>query len=103
MRTEANRRKENLPPADLMHIAFIEQIKMATTAHLAFSAYYRYPIEEKLAHIKAKTLVRGDGIAEMIPDAIEWHPSLSGDPMTSDPEVVASFANDINAFLSETD
>jgi len=102
-RTEGNRRRQNLPSADLMHIAFIEQVKMATTAHWAFSAYYRYPIEEKLGQIKAKTLVRGDSIAKMIPNAIDWDPALKGDPMTSDPEVVSEFANQINAFLCEAD
>ncbi len=100
-RTEANRRKKDLPPAELMHIAFIEQVKMATTAHLAFSAYYRYPIEEKLAQIKAKTLVRGDGIAEKIPGAVDWDLALKGDPLTSDPDTVVAFAEQINAFLDE--
>ncbi len=98
-RKEENRRKKDLPPAELMHIAYIEQVKMATTAHLAFSAYYRYPIEEKLGQIKAKTLVRGDDIAPMIPDAEEWDPILKGDPLTSTPEAVAAFADQMNAFL----
>ena len=98
-RKEENRRKKDLPPAELMHVAFIEQMKMATTAHLAFSAYYRYPVEEKLGLIKAKTLVRGDGIAPMIPNATDWDPVLKGDPLTSPPDAVAAFADQINVFL----
>ena len=100
-RTADSMHNVDLPPAELMHIAFIEQMKMAATAHKAFSAYYRYPIEEKLAQIKAKTLVRGDGIAEMIPNAKDWDPMLKRDPLTSDPKLVADLANQMIAFLDE--
>lgn len=99
--TAANMRKTDLPPADLMHVAFIEQVKMATTAHKAFSAYYRYPIEEKLGQIKAKTLVRGDGIADLIPNARDWDPALKGDPMTADPVLVNTFAAQLVEFMDE--
>lgn len=98
-RSAAAMRKTDLPPAELMHIAFIEQVKMATTAYKAFSAYYRYPIEEKLSQVQAQTLVRGDGIAEMMPNAEEWDPALKGDPLTSDPELVEDFAAQMTAFL----
>jgi len=97
--TAASMRKTGLPNADLMHVAFIEQVKMATTAYKAFSAYYRYPIREKLGQIKAKTLVRGDGIAEMIANAEEWDPALKGDPLTSTPELVTAFAAQMADFM----
>lgn len=98
-RKAENMRNTNLPTADLMHIAFIEQVKMATTAHLAFAAYYRYPIEEKLPHIKAKTMVRGEDALALIPDSIAWTPAMTGDPLTATPEEVAAYAAQMAAFL----
>jgi pimeloyl-ACP methyl ester carboxylesterase len=100
-RTAANMRPYGLPTAGLMHIAFIEQVKMATTAHLAFAAYYRYPLEEKLKHITAKTLVRGDDALKLIPDSIEWVPAMTRDPLTAPPEDVAAYAAQMVAFMDE--
>lgn len=98
-RKAENMRKTPMPPADLMHIAFIEQIKMATTAHKAFAAYYQYPIEEKLPLIKAKTLVRGEDALTLIPDATEWTPALTGDPLTSKREDVEAYAQQMVDFI----
>ncbi len=98
-RKAENMRKTNLPPADLMHIAFIEQIKMATTAHLAFAAYYRYPVEDKLPRIKAKTMVRGEDALALIPDATEWIPAMTRDPLTATAEEVSSYASQMVEFL----
>ena len=98
-RKAENMRRKDLPPADLMHIAFIEQVKMATTAHKAFAAYYAYDIEDKLPLIKAKTLVRGDEAMALIPDATPWNPAMTGDPLTSTSEDVKAFADQIIAFL----
>lgn len=94
-----NMRKTALPSAELMHIAYTEQVKMATTQHLAFAAYYRYPIEDKLAKIKAKTMVRGEDALALIPDATEWIPKMAGDPLTSDPLDVQAHAEQMAAFL----
>ncbi|MBT6959585.1 MAG: hypothetical protein HOA00_00440, partial [Rhodospirillaceae bacterium] len=89
----------DLPPAELMHIAFVEQVKMATTQHLAFAAYYRYPIEEKLKAIKAKSFVRGDDVLALIPDVVEWVPAMTRDPLTASPNEVAAYAAQMVAFL----
>lgn len=98
-RKAENVRKTNLPSAELMHIAYIEQVKMATTQHLAFAAYYQYPIEEKLCQIQAKTLVRGQEALSLIPDATDWAPKLKGDPLTSDLADVKAQADQMVAFL----
>jgi len=98
-RKAENMRRKDLPSADLMHVAFVEQVKMATTAYKAFAAYYAYDIEHKLAEIKAKTLVRGDEAVELIPDATPWDPAMTGDPLTSPAEDVRAFADQIIAFL----
>jgi len=98
-RKAENMRKTKLPPAELMHIAYIEQVKMAATQHLAFAAYYRYPIEDKLRQIKAKTFVRGEEALALIPDATEWIPKLTGDPLTSDPKDVKAHAHQMLDFL----
>jgi pimeloyl-ACP methyl ester carboxylesterase len=98
-RNAENMRKTNLPSADLMHIAFTEQVKMATTQHLAFAAYYRYPIEDKLKQIKAKSFVRGDDVFALIPDVIEWVPAMTRDPLTASPDDVAAYAAQMCGFL----
>lgn len=98
-RKAENMRKTTLPSAELMHIAYTEQVKMATTQHLAFAAYYRYPIEEKLERIKAKTMVRGEDALARIPDATEWIPKMTGDPLTSDPLDVQAHAKQMADFL----
>lgn len=98
-RKAENMRKTRLPSADLMHVAYVEQVKMATTQHLAFAAYYRYPVEEKLSQIQAKTLVRGEDALALIPDATEWIPKMTGDPLTSDSADVSAHAKQLVAFL----
>lgn len=98
-RKAENMRKTTLPPADLMHIAYTEQVKMATTQHLAFAAYYRYPIEDKLGQIQAKTYVLGEDALRLIPDATEWIPKLTGDPLTSDPSDVKAHAKQMADIL----
>lgn len=98
-RTAENMRNTPLPSADLMHIAFIEQVKMATTAHKAFAAYYSYPIEDKLPLIKAKTLARGEDALALIPDVTEWKPAMTGDPLTAKPEDVQAYAKQMTKFM----
>ncbi len=98
-RKAENMRRKDLPPAELMHVAFVEQVKMAATAYKAFAAYYAYDIEDKLPQIKAKTLVRGDEAVALIPDATAWDPAMTGDPLTSDPQDVHAFAAQIIEFL----
>jgi len=98
-RKAENMRRKDLPAAELMHIAFIEQVKMATTAYKAFAAYYAYDIEDKLPLIKAKTLVRGDEAVALIQDATSWSPAMTGDPLTSAPDEVRAFADQILEFL----
>jgi pimeloyl-ACP methyl ester carboxylesterase len=100
-RKAENMRRKDLPDAELMHIAFVEQMKMATTAYKAFAAYYAYDIEGKLPQIKAKTLVRGDEAVALIPEATPWDPAMTGDPLTSDPGQVRAFAAQILDFLKD--
>ena len=100
-RKAENKRNTPLPPADLMHIAFIEQVKMATTAHKAFAAYYSYAIEEKLPLIQAKTLARGEDALALIPNVIEWNPAMTGDPLTAKPEEVEAYAQQMTDFMDD--
>ncbi|MCB2108181.1 MAG: alpha/beta fold hydrolase [Rhodobacteraceae bacterium] len=94
----ANMRKADLPPAELMHMSFVEHIKMCATSHKAFTAYYDYPITEKMGQLKVKTMCRPDTVA-MIPGAVAWTPVYDGDLMQGTPEQLAGLAAQISAFL----
>ncbi len=96
--TAANMRKADLPSADLLHLSFVEHMKMCATSHKAFTAYYDYPTAERLAQLNVKTMARPD-TAKLIPGAVEWTPSFDGDSMQAPPAALAGLAAQIAAFL----
>jgi len=87
----AHLRKVDLPPAEIMHISFVEHLKMCATAHKAFTAYWNYPIAEKLGLLKVPTLCRAE-TAAFVPGAKIWAPAFAGDPLTATAEQLAALA-----------
>jgi pimeloyl-ACP methyl ester carboxylesterase len=96
--TAANLRKADLPPAELLHLSFVEHIKMCPTSHKAFTAYYDYPTADMLPRLMVKTMARPD-TARLIPGAVEWTPCFDGDSMQAKPEDLAALAAQISVFL----
>lgn len=96
--TAAAMRKTDLPPANILHLSFVEHIKMCATSHKAFTAYYDYPITEKLGQLTVPTMVRPDTVG-MVPGAASWMPSFDGDILQATPEQLAGLAAQITAFL----
>ena len=70
---DENLRGRGLPSADILHVAFTEQVKMATTMHQAFDAYWAYPLAENLPKLEVRTYVtqRDQG---RVPQAQVWSP-----------------------------
>ena len=98
--TAANMRNADLPPAELLHMSFVEHIKMCTTSHKAFTAYYNYPTADMLPTLKVKTMARPD-TAKLIPGATEWTPSFDGDSMLAPPGALEGLATQIAVFLDQ--
>lgn len=96
--TAANLRKADLPPAALLHLSFVEHIKMCATSHKAFTAYYNYLIADELTRLAVPTLARPD-TAKLIPNAKEWVPSFDGNSMQASEASLAGLAAQIDAFL----
>jgi pimeloyl-ACP methyl ester carboxylesterase len=90
-RDAAHMRKVDLPSAELLHVSFIEHIKMCATSHKAFTAYWNYPIAEKLKGLSVPVLCRAE-TAAFIPGAKTWAPSFEGDPLTAKPEQLSGLA-----------
>jgi pimeloyl-ACP methyl ester carboxylesterase len=94
----ANVRKADLPSAEILHISFVEHIKMCATSHLAFTAYWNYPVAAALARLTVPTLARDD-TAPLIPGADIW--TVEGDvsPMTATPAQLQAVAAPVVAWL----
>jgi pimeloyl-ACP methyl ester carboxylesterase len=94
----AHMRKVDLPSADVLHMSFVEHIKMCATSHKAFTAYWNYPIAEKLAALKVPTLCRAE-TAALVTGAETWAPSFEGDPLTAKPAALAGLVDPVLSFL----
>jgi pimeloyl-ACP methyl ester carboxylesterase len=95
-----NLRGKGLPPADILHQAFTEQVKMAPTMHLAFDAYWRYPIKDKLPRVQVPTLARDDVVA-LLPGARVWTPVIRGNVVEAAEDNLRAFAAQIGAYLDD--
>jgi len=87
----AHMRKSDLPPAEIMHVSFVEHIKMCKTSHKAFTAYWNYPIAEKLKGIDVPVMCRVE-TAGFVANATTWVPPFEGDPLTAQPGQITSLA-----------
>jgi pimeloyl-ACP methyl ester carboxylesterase len=96
----ANLRGRGMAPAEIMHIAFTEQVKMATTSYLAFDAYWRYPLEERLAGVKVRTTARDDGV-NILRAATLWNPKLAGDVIEASEPELRQFAAEVHRQLDK--
>ncbi len=90
----AHMRKIELPSAELMHVSFVEHIKMCATSHKAFSAYWNYPIAQKLPGLKVPVMCRAD-TAGFIPGAKVWSPNFEGDPLIAQEDQLKAFAQPV--------
>lgn len=90
-RDPAHQRNVALPPADVLHISFIEHIKMCATSHTAFTAYWNYPIADKLPGLKVPVMCRAE-TAAFVPGATEWKPGYEGDVLMARPEQLGLIA-----------
>lgn len=96
-----NLRGKGLPSADILHLSFVEQVKMAPTMHLAFDAYWAYPIADKLKQLEVRT-VATETDAPRIPDAETWAPTpLGGNVIVATPEALAGRAAQLDALIGE--
>lgn len=93
-----NLRGRGLPAPEIMHIAMVEQMKMATTQYLAFNAYWRYPIAEKFPALKVPVMAGVDGVA-LLPSAKSWEPKISGDVIEAPEAELRATAAAASAFL----
>lgn len=96
----AHMRKVDLPSPELMHVSFIEHIKMCATSHLAFTAYWNYPIAEKLKGLSVDVLCRTETV-DFIPGAKAWSPAFEGDPLSAKPEQLEALAQPVIAYLTQ--
>jgi pimeloyl-ACP methyl ester carboxylesterase len=87
----AHMRKVDLPSAEQMHISFVEHIKMCATSHKAFTAYWHYPIADKLAGLSVPVMCRPD-TASFIPGATTWVPPFEGDILGAKEDQLAALA-----------
>lgn len=90
----AHMRKAELPLAELMHVSFVEHIKMCATSHKAFTAYWNYPTAEKLKALKVSVVCRSETV-EFIPGAKPWSPNFEGEPLTANQEHLKAFAQPV--------
>lgn len=94
----AHMRKVDLPPPEVMHASFVEHMKMCATSHKAFTAYWNYPIADKLSGLKVPTLCRAE-TAAFVPGAKTWVPGFEGDPMMAKPEQLTALVDPVLAYL----
>lgn len=94
----AHKRDVQLPPAELLHVSFVEHIKMCATSHKAFTAYWNYPIAEKLRGLKVPVLCRPE-TASFVPGAKTWTPGFEGDPLSAKPEQLAALAKPVIDYI----
>ncbi|NKB45279.1 MAG: alpha/beta fold hydrolase [Alphaproteobacteria bacterium] len=96
-----NLRGKGLPSADILHLSFVEQVKMAPTMHLAFDAYWAYPLIEKLLHLKVQTTVT-EADAKRVPDAEIWAPTpLGGNVISATPGALAARAAQFDKIIGD--
>lgn len=96
-----NLRGRGLPDADILHLSFVEQVKMAPTMHLAFDAYWAYPLTEKLPQISVRTFAAGED-AKRIPKANTWAPSpLGGNVISANADALATRAQQIDQLIGD--
>ncbi len=73
---------------------------MAPTMHLAFDAYWRYPIREKLPLLEVPTMAR-DNVVELVPGARSWAPVIRGNVIEAEEENLRAFAGQIATYLDD--
>lgn len=96
----AHRRNIALPSAELLHVSFVEHIKMCATSHHAFTAYWKYPVADKLRELKVPVLCRSD-TAAYVAGASIWSPVEIGEPLNATPDRLAAFAGPVVAFIQK--
>lgn len=94
----AHKRDVKLPSAELLHISFVEHIKMCATSHKAFTAYWNYPIAEKLRALNVPVLCRSE-TAPFVTGAKIWAPAFAGDPLGATPEQLAASAQPVIDYI----
>lgn len=96
-----NLRGRGLPDADILHLSFVEQVKMAPTMHRAFDAYWAYPLTEKLPQLNVRTFAVGEDI-QRIPQANMWSPSpLGGNVISASEEALAARAAQMDELIGD--
>lgn len=96
-----NLRGRGLPHADILHLSFVEQVKMAPTMHRAFDAYWAYPLAEKLPQLNVRTFAVGED-TRRIPKASQWSPSpLGGNVISASDETLAARAAQMNDLIGD--
>lgn len=96
-----NLRGKGLPSADILHLSFIEQVKMAPTMHLAFDAYWAYPLVDQLPKLNVRT-VAIDSDVTRIPNAETWTPTpLGGNVISATEEALAARAAQLDALIGD--
>ena len=88
-----------LPSAELLHVAFIEQVKSATTMYMPLKAVFRHDIVSRLPLVKVPIKGREEG-AKYIEGAEVWTPSTETDPVAAEEDDLEAFASDILEFLN---
>lgn len=96
-----NLRGRGLPSAEILHTAFIEQVKMAPTMHLSFDAYWDYPLADKLSQLSVRTFaIERD--AERIPDAAVWAPTpMGGNVIEATADALLARAQQMDALIGD--
>lgn len=96
-----NLRGKGLPSADILHVSFVEQVKMAPTMHLAFDAYWAYPLAEKLPQLKVRTVALKTD-AERIPNAETWMPTpIGGNVISATPDAITARAAQLDRIIGD--
>ena len=96
-----NLRGRGLPSAEILHTAFVEQVKMAPAMHKAFDAYWVYPLANKLPQVKVRTFVREPDLARL-PSAQVWAPnSLGGNVIEASAEALAERARILDGLIGD--
>ena len=96
-----NLRGRGLPSAEILHVAFVEQVKMAPTMYKAFDAYWLYSLAEKLPQLTVRTFTTGSD-AERIPNGETWAPAaIGGNVIEASSDALAARAKQISALIGE--
>lgn len=96
-----NLRGSGLPSADILHLSFVEQVKMAPTMHLAFDAYWAYPLAAKLPQLNVRTVLGAEDAAR-VPGAETWTPApLGGNVISATPEALAARAAQMDQIIGD--